>query len=356
MTLGNTDHRYLIWPDYPAAELLLPQGYQELRRGFERYERAGGGYIASIEAIEMIDSPAGIPLYDEAKNQLRARLTTMLVDQRRLGTRFPMVTRELVTEAMSKSPLPVHERAERLLRYLALRSGTVGHYVSLYRDRVDGDVPTNSYGELIVQPFPTNPVLQEAMAWSESTTCEEVMYLVQYLTEKGWIREEYARSFDSQVTVDGHGRIAELQTNPSSLQAFVAMWINDETERAFTEGLKRGIEDAGYQGLRIDKKEDVVKIDDEIISEIRRSRFLVADFTQGNDGARGGVYFEAGFALGLGIPVIFTCRTDMVDKLHFDTRQYAHILWDEPEDLRVAIRDRIRARLGQGPGDNSTTP
>ena len=108
MTLGNTDHRYLIWPDYPAAELLLPQGYQELRRGFERYERAGGGYIASIEAIEMIDSPAGIPLYDEAKNQLRARLTTMLVDQRRLGTRFPMVTRELVTEAMSKSPLPGH--------------------------------------------------------------------------------------------------------------------------------------------------------------------------------------------------------------------------------------------------------
>ena len=71
------------------------------------------------------------------------------------------------------------------------------------------------------------------------------------------------------------------------------------------EGLRRGIEDAGYQALRIDKKEDVVKIDDEIISEIRRSRFLVADFTQGNDGARGGVYFEAGFALGLGIPVIF---------------------------------------------------
>ena len=71
MTLENTDHRYLIWPDYPAAEPFPPQGSQGFRRGFERYERAGGGYITSIEAIEMIDSPAGIPLHDEAKNQLR---------------------------------------------------------------------------------------------------------------------------------------------------------------------------------------------------------------------------------------------------------------------------------------------
>ena len=45
------------------------------------------------------------------------------------------------------------------------------------------------------------------------------------------------------------------------------------------------------------------KIDDEIIGEIRRSRFLVADFTHGDKGARGSVYYEAGFAYGLGLPV-----------------------------------------------------
>ena len=340
MTLQNTDHRYLIWPDFPA---FLPQGREGFRRGFERCERAGGEYITSIEAIEMIDFPLGTALNDEAKNHLRARVTTMLVDQRRLGARSPMVTRNLVAEAMTKSPLPVHERSERLLRFLTLRSSTVGHYVFLYRDGVDGDVPRNSAGELIVQPFPTNPVMQEAMAWSESTTFEEVMYLVQYLTEKVWIGEQHPGSFNFQVTVDGHEKIADLQTNPSSSQAFVAMWINDETKEAFVEGFRPGIRDAGYQALRIDKKDDVVKIDDEIISEIRRSRFLVADFTQGNDGARGGVYFEAGYALGLGIPVIFACRRDMVDMLHFDTRQYAHILWDHSSDLRAAIRERESA-------------
>ena len=106
--------------------------------------------------------------------------------------------------------------------------------------------------------------------------------------------------------------------------------------------------------MRIDQKADVVKIDDEIIAEMRRSRFLVADFTQGKtDGARGGVYFEAGFALGLGIPVIYTCREDAIDKIHFDTRQYHHTTWKDPEDLRDKLEKRILALIGEGPGSSS---
>ena len=89
--------------------------------------------------------------------------------------------------------------------------------------------------------------------------------------------------------------------------------------------------------VRIDQQEHNNKIDDEIIAEIRRSRFVVADFTQGEKGARGGVYYEAGFAQGLGIEVIFTCRKDVLDNndIHFDTRQYNHIGWETPEELRA---------------------
>ena len=47
---------------------------------------------------------------------------------------------------------------------------------------------------------------------------------------------------------------------------------------AYEEGIKKAVESAGYTPMRIDKKPDVNKIDDEIIAEIRRSRFLVADF------------------------------------------------------------------------------
>lgn len=56
------------------------------------------------------------------------------------------------------------------------------------------------------------------------------------------------------------------------------------------------------------------RIDDKILAEIRRSGLLVADFT----GHRQGVYFEAGFALGLDVPVIWCCREDEIEKAHFE--------------------------------------
>lgn len=88
-------------------------------------------------------------------------------------------------------------------------------------------------------------------------------------------------------------------------------------------------------------------IDDEIIAEIRRSRFVVADFTHDKEkGVRGSVFYEAGFASGLGLEVIYSCRKGLEGELSFDTRQYHHILWETPEDLRIQLRDRIRARAG----------
>ena len=102
------------------------------------------------------------------------------------------------------------------------------------------------------------------------------------------------------------------------------------------------------------EKEHTNKIEDEIIAEIRRSRFIVADFTQGDSGPRGGVYYEAGFAHGLGLPVIFTCKEGDKDELHFDTNHYNHIVWTTPEDLREKLKNRIRAVIGEGPGSLET--
>jgi len=102
---------------------------------------------------------------------------------------------------------------------------------------------------------------------------------------------------------------------------------------------------AGYEPLRIDSKQHNGKIDDEIMASIRASRFVVSDFT----GNRGGVYYEAGFAHGLGLPVIFMCREG--DELHFDIRQYNCIFWkpENFEDAQSQLKNRILATLGQGP-------
>jgi nucleoside 2-deoxyribosyltransferase len=127
------------------------------------------------------------------------------------------------------------------------------------------------------------------------------------------------------------------------------MWFDASMSKAYNKGIALGVEDAGYKPIRIDRKDHNNKIDDEIIAEIRRSRFLVADFTQGDAGTRGGVYYEAGFAHGLNIPVIFTCREDVIDKVHFDTRQYNHIKWKTPDELRSRLAQRISATIGDGP-------
>ena len=189
------------------------------------------------------------------------------------------------------------------------------------------------------------------MAWSESTDLNEVTFLRDYLDRQGWI--DGNSSYQYAVTVDGHRRISDVRENADATQAFVAMWFDEEMRAAYTYGIEPAIESAGYKPMRIDQKVDVVKIDDEIIAEIRRSRFLVADFTHGKDGARGGVYFEAGFALGLGVPVISTCREDAIDSVHFDTRQYHHTLWKGPEDLRDKLENRILAVIGEGPGGST---
>jgi hypothetical protein len=53
--------------------------------------------------------------------------------------------------------------------------------------------------------------------------------------------------------------------------------------------------------------------------------------------------------MGLGLPIIWTARSTSVDDLHFDTRQYNHIVWETPTDLSKKLEQRIRAVLGAGP-------
>lgn len=142
------------------------------------------------------------------------------------------------------------------------------------------------------------------------------------LTSRGWERvEELRRSF--------------VQSN----KVFVAMWFDNIMTPIWEDGFKAELLALGYDPIRIDFQEHIDRTDDRILTEIRTSGFLVADFT----GARSGVYFEAGFAMGLGKPVVWTCRRDWVDKLHFDTRQFNHILWDK--DNITEFREKFRNRI-----------
>ena len=124
-------------------------------------------------------------------------------------------------------------------------------------------------------------------------------------------------------------------------RCFVAMWFSAETRDAYDRGIEPGIRDADFTPIRIDQKEHNNEIPDEIMAEIRNCQFMVADFT----GQRAGVYYEAGFAMGLGRPVIWCCRKDEIPNLHFDTSHKNHIDWETPEELRARLYRRIRATI-----------
>ena len=115
------------------------------------------------------------------------------------------------------------------------------------------------------------------------------------------------------------------------------------TRGAYESGIEPAVKDAGFTPIRIDQKEHNNEIPDEIIAEIRDCEFMVADFT----GQRAGVYYEAGFAMGLGRKVIWCCRKDEIDSglLHFDTNHKNHIAWTAPAELRERLYRRIRATI-----------
>lgn len=145
------------------------------------------------------------------------------------------------------------------------------------------------------------------------------------------------------ITAKGWQRISELkQPGRDSKQAFVAMSFAPEHAPFFDGGIKPAIEtDPNMKAYRIDRADHNNRIDDQIIAEIRRSRYLVSDFTA----HRQGVYFEAGFALGLGLPVIWCVHRDNLKDAHFDTRQYNHITYATVEELRDRLLNRIRATI-----------
>ncbi len=146
-------------------------------------------------------------------------------------------------------------------------------------------------------------------------------------------------------TWKAYERLQQIQSSGrNSDVGFAAMSFSKDQLPVWEKAISPGISGAGYRPFRVDKHEHSHRIDDEIIAQIRRSRFLVADFTE----QKSGVYFEAGFALGLGRNVIWMCKRSEKDQLHFDTRQFNHILYEDFSEAKKALTDRIVAIEGPG--------
>jgi hypothetical protein len=262
-----------------------------------------------------------------------------------------------------RTPSP-SEKATKIMRKISRTYPSAGesfmiNYTSLSPilqaiqiDRNDTYTHSAVFTRFIKQCFDILPWL--AAAWANSQA--ELTFLFQdYLKESARLLGNGKVNGYLIITPKGWDFMDNLTATPSissnSSTAFVTMRFDESAYLAWFEAVAPAIEDAGHKPFRIDKVEYDSRIDDEIIAAIRSCNFLVADFT----GQRSAIYFEAGFAQGLGKQVIWLCREDDVAKVHFDISQHNQIIWQSSElpQLRIALRNRIEATIGRGPFSKS---
>ncbi|MBH8559862.1 TIR domain-containing protein [Hymenobacter negativus] len=171
----------------------------------------------------------------------------------------------------------------------------------------------------------------------------EFEFYLSSLKAKGLITLHHSGTyFYAGLTFDGLIYLGSLEREGSSSKnCFVAMSFADDRKEA-RAAIERAIQTAGYEPVMIDTRhiDSDKTINDRIIAEIRACKFCVSDFT----GQRNGIYFEAGFALGLGKPIIYACETqDFLANSHFDLKPFQHILYNSEHELETQLQAKIAA-------------
>lgn len=332
-------HACPIWGT--QAELLDQRGAKKLIAS----ARAGGRYWIT-------DTAAAILRSWPSRDWRAVALTEEIYLANRSGATLAVDSRVLEGLKLLK-PLSALDQFRRFLQLIADFHPEVGDYFDWTRE----------YSAIALE------ILAAVRASAESNYGTARMRADLFFVEAikaGYLIRDPASDHLSRISTEGWEHIESLAATGSGKQIFVAMWFGtDEQTRLWKEGIEPGIIAAGYTPLRIDNKAHNGKIDDQIIAEIRKSRAVIVDMTCGlakplnwssaaEIGApRGGVYYEAGYAMGLGLPVIWTVKNDIADVenvVHFDIRQYAQIRWrsDQLKDFAEKLRYRIEATLGRG--------
>lgn len=174
-----------------------------------------------------------------------------------------------------------------------------------------------------------------------ATNSDEADFIIKHCVEEKLL-ENAEDEYDLYVlTVKGRKHFESKVVNNTSEKVFIAMWFNADLNDSYNNGIKKILIKLGFSPLRIDEKEHNNKIDDEILKEIENSFFVIADLT----GQRGGVYLEAGYALGKGKKVIWSVKDGDLKNIHFDIRQYNFIVWKDVNDLANKLEKRIKETI-----------
>ncbi len=230
------------------------------------------------------------------------------------GERIALTAENWMEFALLHATTPVATKLDKLLDLLASRSRP-GQAASLKDD--------------------TDPPLLDAFDKNE------LLFLAQTLRDSGLVNHPQGWNF--ALTAKGWERLQAGRSSGIKGRCFVAMSFHDSMKDAYNSGIFQAVKsDSKMDPIRLDFVQHNEKICDKIVAEIRTCQFVVADVTLASQN----VYFEAGFAMALNRPVIWTCDDARFEQdVRFDTRQYPYIRWKTADDLRKQLADRIKATI-----------
>jgi nucleoside 2-deoxyribosyltransferase len=225
-------------------------------------------------------------------------------------------------------PRTFSERIDKILLGLSGMSKYDGNYIRLPEDDIYSAFFAKRY-----KPDGSKIYREEQDA--------QIEFIFKYLLENRLVDKKDTK-YEVTILPEGLKRIDELQKNQSNNKnVFIAMSFADNMKHV-RDAIHEAIVEAGYCPRIMIEIEHNNQIVPEILYEIKQSKFVVADFTNSNNGA----YYEAGYAAGLGKEVIHVCSEDIFTTSgHFDIKQKASILWKDVADLKEKLRRRIDATI-----------
>jgi len=207
----------------------------------------------------------------------------------------------------------------------------------------------NRVGEQIELEYNAIP---SAMLFASSP--DEARYYLSAFCDFGWMATDRTNlgKWSGCVTPAGWGKFDELTRTQANIwnPVFVAMWFGgDKTENRnkqtelFEKVILATCKKLNWLADRVDSQEHNDSIIDRIIAMIRTAPFMIADLSDENKGA----YYEAGFARGLGIDVIYLVKEGSTP--HFDVSGVNHVRWRDDSELAGKLENRMLGTMGRGP-------
>jgi nucleoside 2-deoxyribosyltransferase len=267
--------------------------------------------------------------------------------RKRMDKQIPL-TSEILTDVLKNNSLPTPaEQANNFVAFLGKHLDSPGIFYEAYAQQNDGE---NIYGLLGLK---VGRGERKDFAFIMTSLEEERLLNVQY--DVGKTSGGQKIPLRVLLTLAGWQKFEELKRSvKESRKAFMAMEFPnpEETEYYFFQNtlldnyLVPAAKQAGYElanTLRTEPKAGNLHARLEV--EIRTARFVVAELSHSNNGA----YWEAGFARGLGKPVIYMFNRTIgkSDRPHFDVGSDLYVPWeqDKPQKAADGLKAVIRSTL-----------